>query len=139
MIEQVILSIVATLGFGILFNIRGKKLIFAALGGGLGWLTYLLSTKAGIRQISAFFICSIIISIYSEIMARIIKTPVTTFIICALIVLVPGSGMYYTMRYAILGDVNASIKIGFQTLAYAGTLALGAIFVSSITKQIKRR
>ena len=41
MFEQVIVALVASLGFAIIFNIRGRKLIFAAIGGGLSWFCYL--------------------------------------------------------------------------------------------------
>lgn len=33
MIIQTFVSFIASLGFGIIFNIRGKNLLFAALGG----------------------------------------------------------------------------------------------------------
>ena len=75
-------------------------------------------------------------------MARIFKTPVTTFVVCALIPLVPGSGMYYTMREAVAGNISKSLELGLNTLASAGTLALGVLFVSTITRLIfaaKRR
>ena len=136
MIEQVIVAFVASLGFGIIFNIKGKKLIFAAIGGGLSWFCYLYLTNNGISTILSLFISSIIFSIYSEICARYLKTPVTTLVICALIPLVPGAGMYYTMYETILGNISGAVELGLNTLASAGALALGVIFVSTITKQV---
>ena len=41
-------SFIVTFGFGILFNIKGKKLIFAALGGGLSWYCYSLPLSLGL-------------------------------------------------------------------------------------------
>ena len=64
------------------------------------------------------------------------KTPVTTIVICALIPLVPGAGMYYTMYETITGNVSGAIELGLTTIANAGSLALGVIFVSTITRQI---
>ena len=136
MIEQVIVAFVASLGFAIIFNIRGIKLIFAAIGGGLSWFCYLYLTNSGISVILSLFISSIIFSIYSEICARYLKTPVTTIVICALIPLVPGAGMYNTMYETILGNIKGAVELGLNTLASAGTLALGVIFVSTITKQV---
>jgi len=136
MIEQVIVALVASLGFGIIFNIRGKKLIFAALGGGLSWFCYLYFTENGISAILSLFVSSIIFSIYSEICARRLKTPVTTLVICALIPLVPGAGMYNTMYETILGNIKGAVELGLNTIASAGALALGVIFVSTITKQV---
>lgn len=136
MIWQSLVTIITSLGFGIIFNIRGKKLVLAAICGGLGWFTYLLSLHLGLSELISLFISSITMSIYSEIFARILKTPVTTLIVPALIPLVPGAGMYYTIIDAILGNLYESLTTGLQTLAYAGALAIGIILVSSITKQI---
>lgn len=136
MIEQIFVAFVASLGFGIIFNIRGKNLIFASLGGGLSWFFYLFLTQNQISNIFSLFISSIIFSIYSEICARYLKTPVTTLVICALIPLVPGAGMYYTMYETILGNVSTAASLGLDTISSAGTLALGVIFVSTITKQV---
>ena len=74
-------SFIVTFGFGILFNIKGKKLIFAALGGGLSWYCYSLPLSLGLSEVSSLFISALVFSTYSEILARIFKTPVTSFII----------------------------------------------------------
>ncbi|WP_294401826.1 threonine/serine exporter family protein [uncultured Clostridium sp.] len=136
MIIQIFVSFIASLGFGIIFNIKGKNLIFAALGGGLSWFCYLCFNRQNMSDVLAFFLSSVIFSIYSEICARVLKTPVTTIVICALIPLVPGAGMYYTMYETITGNVSGAIELGLTTIANAGSLALGVIFVSTITRQI---
>lgn len=136
MIEQVIVAFFAAFGFGIIFNIKGLKLIFSSIGGSLSWFCYLYLNTNGMSVILSLFISSIIFSIYSEICARYLKTPVTTIVICALITLVPGAGMYETMYQTILGNVSGALEIGLNTLASAGVLALGIIFVSTITRQV---
>lgn len=133
---QTLASFVASLGFGIIFNIKGKKLFFAAIGGGLSWFVYGLGLYLDFSTISSLFISSICFSVYSEIFARILKTPVTTLIICCLIPLVPGAGMYYTMYEAIVGTVTSSLELGLTTIASSGTLVLGIILVSTITRLI---
>ena len=131
-------SFIITFGFGILFNIKGKKLLFAALGGGLSWYCYSLPLSLGLSEVSSLFISALVFSTYSEVLARIFKTPVTSFVICALFPLVPGSGMYYTMLATIYGDLQNAVHLGINTLANAGTLALGVIFISTITSLIFR-
>ena len=131
-------SFIITFVFGILFNIKGKKLLFAALGGGLSWYCYSLPLSLGLSEVSSLFISALVFSTYSEVLARIFKTPVTSFVICALFPLVPGSGMYYTMLATINGDLQNAVHLGINTLANAGTLALGVIFISTITSLIFR-
>lgn len=133
---EVIAAFISSFAFGIVFNIKGKNLFFAALCGALGWFVYKFSLKLEMTDTTSLFLASLALSIYSEIFARILKTPVTTFVIAALIPLVPGGGMYYTMVEAITGDVMNSLEIGIKTIASAGTLALGIILVSTITKTI---
>lgn len=132
--REVLFAIISTFGFGIIFNIRGKNLIFASLGGGLAWLIYKLRLSNENSVIEAMFISSIIFSAYSEICARVLKTPVTTFVICALIPLVPGGGMYNTMYATVQGNIDSALELGLNTMAQAGTLAIGIILVSTITR-----
>lgn len=129
-------AFLATLNFAIIFNIRGKNVFFAALGGGLGWYIYLVCLDFKFADVSSFFISSIIVSIYSEVLARVFKTPVTTFIICAILPLVPGAGMYYTMLETIHGNINKSLSTGLNTIIVAGTIAIGVVLVSSIIRLI---
>jgi uncharacterized membrane protein YjjB (DUF3815 family) len=77
---------------------------------------------------------SIIIGIYSEVMARINKAPVTVYVICSLIPLVPGGGMYYTMFESITGSLDKALKLGVETLSSAGALATGVLLTSSISR-----
>lgn len=138
MITETLAAIIGSLGFGIIFNIKGRNLIFAALGGGLSWFSYLVFIHLGISEIVTMFFSSILFSIYSEIFARILKTPVTTLVICCLIPLVPGAGMYNTMYTIVTGNTSLAINTALTTLACAGNLALGVILVSTITRHIKK-
>ena len=125
MVLQIICAFIATLGFGILFNVRDKNLFFASLGGALGWLAYLISMNINGSVMLSTFIASLVISIYAEIFSRVLKNPVTLFLICALIPLAPGSGMYYTILAAVQGDIMQSLNKGIETLTVAGLIALG--------------
>ncbi|MBK5241614.1 threonine/serine exporter family protein [Clostridium sp.] len=135
-------AFLSSLGFGVLFNIRGKNLIIAAIGGGLSWFTYLLAGKLQPSLVFSLFVASLVGSIYSEIMARLRKSPVTIFIICSIIPLVPGSGMYYTTLEAVKGNFDASLSKGVVTLFSAGAIAIAIVFVSSIStilNKLKRK
>lgn len=135
MIINSIYILIATLSFSILGNVRGKNLIFSSLGGGFTWFFYLLSSHyLTSSSLLCFFTASVFASIYSEVMARVLKTPATTFIIYSIIPLVPGWGMYNTMLQSIQGHINESLSTGLNTLEIAGTIAVGIFLVSSIFK-----
>lgn len=129
-------ALLASLGFGILFNIKGKNLILAALGGAIGWFFYLLAIDHSCSKVFSLFIASLAVSIYSETIARIFKTPVTIFMICAIIPLVPGAGMYYTMYESISGDIWSFLSLCLETVSSAGAIAVATVLVTSTTKVI---
>lgn len=132
----------ASFGFGIIFNIKGNKLFAAALIGGMGGFAYHAALVLGNSQALSLFIASICVSLLSEIFARFLKCPVTTFLICALIPLVPGGGMYYTMLEVVRNHIEQAIIKGVDTIIQACCIAIGCILVSSMTHvfyQFKRK
>lgn len=137
-IIQVLAGFVGTLGFGVLFNVRGKRLIIAAIGGLLSWLLFILFNKVVDNEPVAYFAVSVAISAYAEIMARVLKTPTTAFIITGLIPLIPGSSLYYTIAYAFESDINKFVSKAVYTLELAAALALGVITVTTIVKIINK-
>ena len=121
-----------SLCFGILFNMHGKKLAASAAGGLLAASLSLAIENLIVDEPVRFFIISAIISLYSEIIARILKTPATPVITTALIPLIPGGSLYYTMSYAFASDFNMFIGKAASTLKLASSLALGIIFVTTV-------
>lgn len=141
MIQSSFYAFLSSIGFGVLFNIRGKNLIIASFGGALGWFTYLLSGGLQSSAIFSLFLAAMVVSIYSEIMARVYKSPVTIFILCGIIPLVPGGGMYFATLEAVKGNLSLAMSKGIETLFSAGAIAIGIVFVSSIStisKKIKK-
>ena len=135
-IIQIITGFIGSLGFSVLFNIRGKRLIMAAIGGLLSWAMFLVFSRVINNEPINYFIVSLIISVYAEIMARLLKTPTTTFIAASLIPLIPGGSLYYTMAYAFEGDLQSFAERAVDTLKLAAALALGIIVATTIAKFI---
>ena len=124
----------ACMGFCIVFDIRSPKhMVVASLGGSLGWLVYLLASGLN-SDLLQFFIASCVISAYSECMARVLKAPVTGFLILSILPLVPGNGIYYTMEHALNGDTELFLDTLMHTLGLAGALAVGVLLVASVVR-----
>ena len=138
---QCVCAFFACIGFGFLFNVRGRMIVTTALGGALGWLTDVVMASFIVSDIPRYFAATLVISIYAEVMARVDKVPVIVYLIIALLPLVPGSGMYYTMDYWLNGDEVAFVTTGSHTIMIAGALALGVVLVSSLVRlwKIMRR
>lgn len=128
-------AFIACVAFCFLFNIHGIGIVFTSLGGALGWLVYLLVQENGSKAVAAFA-AGIAISLYSEIMARVRKCPASGYLLIAFFPLVPGAGLYYTMKHFIEGDNAAFQTSGYDTLAMAGGLALGVLLVASLVRML---
>lgn len=93
-------------------------------------------------DLAANFMAAIVFTIFAEISARKMKTPVTSFIVCALIPLVPGGTMYDMMIEIITNDPYEALVLFLKTLTVAGVLALGILIVETITSlyyRLKRK
>ncbi len=130
----VLSSAAASFGFGIFFNLRGKKLLAAAFGGALGWLFYLLFAPLG--EFMQFFAAGAAITLYSEIMARIQKAPAAIYLAPALIPLVPGGTIYEAMLFALKNLNSLFISAGIRALTIMGAIVLGIVTVSSVARLI---
>lgn len=131
---EILASTGSTFAFGILFNLKGKKLIAASIGGVIGWVIFIFFKANGTSEPGAFFLSSIGITIYSEIMARVLKTPVTSTLIASLIPLVPGSGIYFTMSYFVENKIPEATQRGIDTLLVTIAITLGIVMVSTFSQ-----
>ena len=132
MLIEVIASFFVAYSFGILFNIKGKYLVIAGLGGAVGWFLYKYCLRFGLGESSSLFIASIGFSIYCETCARLYKTPATILSVCCLIPLVPGYGVYNTLYAFLRKDYMQAVDYGVSTISSACALALGVIFISTL-------
>ena len=125
---------VACVGFSIMFNIHGKGFFLCVLGGLLSWLVYGLCVAFGLADVGGYFWASVFAGIYAESMARIRKYPAISYLIISLVPLIPGSGLYYTMTYAVEGAVESCLRTGIHTVALTGIMAVGVIMVNTTVR-----
>ena len=133
---QILMAFFGTIGFGMLFRSRGKKLLLAGLGGMLAWTLFLLLGCWIESEPIRYFIVSVIISVYAEVLARICKTPAGTFGILSVVPLVPGGGLYYSADYALSGDMGAFVEKALSTLSLTAMLSVGIVLVAAMAKFI---
>lgn len=131
---QILMGCLGSLGFNILFNIRGRKLILASLGGLLSWTVYLLLESLFPGEALRYCLAAAAVTVYGEIFARIEKTPTTTFLVPSVIPLIPGGSLYYTMNYALNKQWAAFSNQGLHTLQLALALAVGIIAVTTLVR-----
>ena len=128
---QCIAGLIGTLGFGLMFNMHGRGLPFALLGSVISWPVCVLCMRFGLAEPIAYLIGAVVSAFYAEIMARIRKCPATSYLMCALVPLIPGSGIYYTMDFIRRGMLTEAYDKGMLTAAIAGSMAVGVLLAST--------
>ena len=136
LLTESVACVVGCIGFSILFNIHGPGGLLCALGGLLTWLTYRIASGLGGDEIAACFFATIAASFYSEIMARIRKYPAISYLIVSIFPLIPGASLYYTMTYAVRGDMARFTDQGIHTVVIAGVMAIAILLISTIVRII---
>ena len=131
---QILMGTLGTLGFNVLFNIRGRKLLFATLGGLISWTVFLALEPLLPSEALRYFLSAAVITVYGEVLARVEKTPTTTFLVPSIIPLIPGSALYYTMNYALGEQWSQFAEQAFYTLQLALSLAVGIIAVTTAVR-----
>ena len=131
---QIFTGFLGSLGFSVLFNIRGRKLLVASLGGLISWTIFLLLEPAFPGETIRYFFAAAAITVYSEVFARVLKTPTTTFLVSSIVPLIPGGSLYYTMNYALNEQWPLFVQKAASTLELALALSVGIIAVTTLTR-----
>lgn len=129
----------ATGFFALLLRVPKRFLVWCSLNGAGGYLFYTLA-HAWLPETSlCYFSATLFMVLASEILARQLKTLSTIFVTTALIPLVPGLGLYRTMRALVENDLGAAASEGTATmiaiLAMAAALAVGPFLVRLFVKR----
>lgn len=129
-------AFLACAGFCIVFEIRKPLFILlSCVTGAVGWLVFLLLADIG-SGVVRYLLATIVVSVLSEIFARILKAPATIFLVIGIVPLVPGGGLYYAMDALINGDYALFAQKGIETAACAGAIAAGVSVVTSIARMV---
>lgn len=138
-IKKIIFASLVSLVYALRYELSGFKVLTAvSLGGAISWLSYQLAIEAGISLLVANFIAALIMSTYAEIMARIMRMPVTVFLIVAMLPLVPGLTIYQTMVEAVQGNSTEALNLATEAFAISGALTMGNLTASTLASYLTR-
>lgn len=128
----------ATIFFCILFHLSGRKLFYSGIAGIIAWAVYAYFRSIGCTNPMSFFMSSLSITIYAEIMSKYLKTTATIMLIPALIPLVPGSGIYFTMASLVQGNYQESFTLGMETLFITVAITVGIVLITTLAQILNR-
>ena len=125
------------LGFSVLVNAPRKTILPISLTALAGYLVYLLLYRLGGRGVLAsYFLSTVVISLFCELEARVMRMPTTVFLLCALVPLVPGYSFYSAMLALVENDGMLAASSMMQAMQIVAAIAVGAAVSSSCVRML---
>ena len=137
-IIQLITSFLGSLGFALIFNLKKKHLFLGSMGGVFCWGAYLITTTLYNGVFIPTLVASAVAAAYAEIFARIIKAPATVIFMSAIIPLIPGSSLFYTMSHIVSGEIALFKSYGITTILYVLGITSGISIVWSAWYMLRK-
>lgn len=128
MMIQIIISMLATLSFAVIFNAPRKEYLFCAITGAVGWIAYLAFLSFDTGVVIASLWATVVLTLLARILSAVRKIPVTIFLVTGIFTLVPGAGIYYSAYYLIMNELTQFTSKGLETFKIAGAMVLGIVF-----------
>lgn len=137
-IELVILSFFASFGFGIVFRLVGKDLLWAGLSGALTRCVYLILLSVIDSRLVCVMLAAMIAALYAEVLATKKKMPSTVFLYPAIIPLIPGDLFLYTVMNLVVEDYGMTLQNGKDCILTLACMSVGFVLSSTIAYYIRR-
>lgn len=134
----VILSFFASLGFGIVFQIRGRTLLFAALGGALTRIVLLFGISIFDQRILFVTLAAAFASLYAEILASRLHMPSTVLLYPSIVPLIPGDLLYDAAVGLLLQDHEQFVYSASNLILALLGLSIGFVLISTISYYVRR-
>lgn len=136
---RLLMGLIATVAFAIVYNVP-KHALFSAGLVGTGALTIRLGAEYfGMSPVAGAFFGALFVSAVSELLARIQKLPGTVFIVSGILMLVPGMSSLNAMRAFVAGDYWQGISYATETFLIAGAVAAGSVLAGALVRMDRRK
>ena len=131
---QVIGAFFAVVTIAVLNGVPKKYLIYSGTVGAAGWAVYLLMRYVDVNEAMAMFVAALVVAVVSHVYARVLKAPVTLFLVCGILPLVPGVAMYRVVYYLLISDTVTAGHYAVTTASVTGAIALAVFLVDTVFK-----
>ena len=133
-----ILTLASVSAFAILDRAKNTVVILSTVGGVLTYTAEYILLQKSENIFLVYFLSAGVTCIYSEIMARVNKTPVTVIMLPGIIPLVPGSLIYYSMRGLLENNYEMYSSCLIEVLLSAGGIATAAALGGALAALYKK-
>lgn len=129
----ILFSFTASVGFGIVFRIEKKNLLWAGLGGTLTRCFFLVLLSLTEHRLLYSLLAAMFAALYAEILAMRQKMPSTVFLYPAIIPLIPGDLLYNTAVNFIIGNTEEMIINAQNCAMTLAGMSIGFVLISTFT------
>ena len=133
---KAVLCVLGTAGFCVILHVSKSKFAIAVFGGAVSAFTAALFEYAGAGIFKSTLIAMIALCAFSEVTARVVKTPASVIMIPGSIPLLPGGSLYYMMSFLVHFNSEMFYYYARETALTGLGIALGAVIVSIAVKII---
>ena len=124
-----------SIGFALIFQLRGTKLITIGLGGALAWFIFLIGRMRGNAMIGLFLAVTVA-ALIAELQARIRRTPVLVMEVPLLVPLIPGGDLYRMTVSIMKNGIQASLGAFVWLVQEVFIIAAGVIRVQTVVTAV---
>ncbi len=139
MVIQTVGAFFAVISFSLILELPKKYLALSGAIGAVGWLVYLFVQAAAGSVISAAFLSTLLVALFSHIAARVCKAPVTVFLVAGILPSVPGASIYRSVSFVISNDPVLSSHYLVETLQISGAIAMAIFIMDSLFRLGKKK
>ena len=126
----VLTSVFGAVGLAFVMRLDFRRIPTAAAGSFISCMVFIISRAFGGGLFVSSFAAAAVVSVFSEISARVLKAPVTVFLTPSLIPLVPGSYLYYTMYAMIERDFEGFAENAISTIIIGFGVSVGVMLAA---------
>lgn len=129
---QTLMGAFGSVGFALLFRVRGKLLLFAFLGGLLSWGTYCVAGCFVGHEALQYLIATTVLTLYSEAFARILRCPSTILLVTGWIPLIPGGALYRSISALVQNNMPLFVDRILHTFLLMIAMSAGMLLAMTV-------
>ncbi len=130
-------AMICTFGLAFLYNLEWRSLPFAMLGAAIACLIFefRLKFEGGNYFVSAL-LASMAVAAYSDIIAHVVKTPTTIFLIPGIVPMVPGGLLFNAMLSILDGNAENASAYGSRALFISLGITIGILAATFVFRTL---
>ncbi len=111
-------------------SLRAKPWV-SLLGGASGAVGYLVYLLCGEPRLG-FLLSALVLTLLSELLARLCKMPASIFLVLGIFPLVPGSALYKMMAYAVQSEYRLAVQYGGEAFVSIVLMTVAIALVPTV-------